>query len=92
MLLIPEDSLTSAAKAGSEEFCLCDQSWHFGCVIVLGINFSPDWSQDSNLLAHEVGHTLGAGRHDDDLGYGEEDEYRFLMWSAVSDSVETQAA
>ena len=49
-----------------------------------------DWSLSSKLLAHEVGHTLGAARHDDDLGYGEEDAASFLMWSAVKIVAETR--
>jgi len=57
--------------AAAEENCLCHNSKEkFPCVAVISIDMD-EYSTVKNgaLLAHEVGHTLGAEEHDDDYGY-----------------------
>merc|ERR1712050_434709 len=53
--------------------------------LVLGIRDPSDWTQSSNLLTHEFGHTLGATLHDDEF-YDEERAPSLIMWSKVDSS------
>merc|ERR1711974_423739 len=68
---------------------------HLGLLALLGSEIEQaemgaaedpsDWTQSSNLLTHEFGHTLGATLHDDEF-YDEERAPSLIMWSKVDSS------
>jgi len=81
LLALLGSEIEQAEMGAAEEHCICDFEW-FGCVLVLGIRDPSDWTQSSNLLTHEFGHTLGATLHDDEF-YDEERAPSLIMWSKV---------
>jgi len=78
ILLIPY-SWTFQRNALAEEHCLC-QPAGFGCIVLLTIGDPADWSSDWKVFSHEIGHVLGAEKHDDQV-------YKFsnklIMWPVV---------
>ena len=69
----------------AEEHCICDQhpTFQYGCVAVFFID-SLDKFPASTLFAHELGHTLGYGEHDDNY-YKDNSTLKgqLYMWSMV---------
>merc|ERR1719186_1840794 len=63
ILFIPERG-PDPTLATSEETCICNPNW-FGCMAVFSIRFLDNWLHHQTVFAHEVGHTLGMGLHDD---------------------------
>lgn len=69
--------------AAAEEFCLCNPST-FACI---GIYTSTNNLPDAVLLAHEIGHTLGAFPHDRQPGFIMSDPIQTkkeYVWSPLS--------
>ena len=69
-------------KGVAEENCLC-QTDGFGCISVLSIQHMEDWTKSTSLFTHEIGHGVGAARHDDEY-YGGDGFSSLIMWSVVS--------
>merc|ERR1712106_51525 len=79
ILVIPERGTDPTGTA--EETCICNPDW-FGCVAIFSIRFLTNWSYNENILAHEIGHTLGIDLYDDQF-YSSNPGDRLLMWSSV---------
>jgi len=58
------DMPNDLTHAATEEQCLCNPTW-FACVGVFGIEYVDKFASSGVLLAHELGHALGAALHDD---------------------------
>ena len=73
------------SEGKSEEHCICDQhpTFQYGCIAVFFID-SLDKFPASTLFAHELGHTLGYGEHDDNY-YKDNSTLKgqLYMWSMV---------
>jgi hypothetical protein len=72
--------------ATAEETCMCNLAW-FGCIVVFSIRDRNIWADNSAIMAHEVGHTLGMDIHDDDI-YKDNPGNRLLMWSGIGRSAD----
>jgi len=68
----------------AEEKCICKRAG-FGCIIVFSVKYLKNWAKDYKLLAHEVGHTLGADPHDNEYydPYDVKNGKKLMMWSKI---------
>ena len=76
---------SQASLGTAEEMCICEQHnvFNYGCVAIFAIRHLSQWTHHTSIFAHELGHALGAARHDD-FYYTNSSRDRLLMWSKVS--------
>jgi len=75
----PGYDLDGQSGSFSEENCICNTDWKYGCMAVFNVDLGS-WAKGS-LFAHEFGHTLGVAAHDNDIyGYNTS----LIMNSAVA--------